>query len=250
MSAALAFGLALATLATAFVSGVFGMAGGLILLGIFLAVFDVATAQGLFGATQLSSNGWRAFLWRGHIRWGLVWRYCLGALAAFAAMRVVAFLPNKAMMYLGLGLTPFLVRALPRSFNPDILRPGAPFICGVVVMMTQLLAGVSGAVLDLFYQQSSLDRKTIVATKAATQVAAHGLRIVYVGSLAGEALTLPWWAYVGGAGLAMVGATLAARALHAMSDAGFKRWSWRIIAAVSLFYAARGAWMLITGSTR
>lgn len=250
MSAALALGLAAATLATAFLSGVFGMAGGLILLGVFLSVFDVATAQALFGATQLSSNGWRAALWRGHIRWGLVARYGVGALAAFAAMRLVAFLPNKAALYLGLGATPFVVKALPRAFTPDILRPGAAYLCGAMVMATQLLAGVSGTVLDLFYQQSPLDRKTIVATKAATQVAAHALRVVYVGSLAEGAFTLPWWTYAGGAALAMLGATLAARVLHAMSDAGFKRWSWRIIAAVSLFYLARGAWMLVTGSTR
>lgn len=251
MSAALALGLGAAVVVTSFISGVFGMAGGLILLGVFLAVLDVASAQALFGATQLSSNGWRAVLWRGHIRWGLVARYLVGAGAAFAALRLVAVLPAKAWLYVGLGVTPFVVRALPPAFNFDILRPCGPYLCGAIVMATQIFAGVSGAVLDLFYNQSALDRKGIVATKAATQVAAHTLRIVYVGSLAKPgAFTLPWQAYAGGAVLAMIGGTLAARALDAMSDVGFKRWSWRIIATVSLFYLARGVQMLVTGSTR
>ena len=53
--------------ATAFLSGIFGMAGGLILMGVLLALMPVPAAMMLHGVTQLASNGWRAFLWRDHI---------------------------------------------------------------------------------------------------------------------------------------------------------------------------------------
>jgi uncharacterized membrane protein YfcA len=53
--------------ATSFLSGVFGMAGGLVLLGILLAVLDVAPAMVLHGATQFAANGWRALLWHRNI---------------------------------------------------------------------------------------------------------------------------------------------------------------------------------------
>jgi uncharacterized membrane protein YfcA len=237
-------------LCSSFISGVFGMAGGLILLGGLLLVLDVAPAQILFGATQFASNGWRAVLWRAHVRWGIVARYLVGSLVAFAAMRLVAFIPDKGWMYVGLGALPFLVRLLPKSLDPDIERPGAPYLCGAVIMVTQLLAGAAGNVLDVFFQQSRLDRKAIVATKAVTQALAHALRIAYFGSFAEAFATpLPWWLFAGAIALAMLGATLAARVLHAMTDAGFRRWSWRLIAAVSLTYLARGAWMVVTGST-
>ena len=177
MSPLLVAALGLLVLATSFISGVFGMAGGLILLGGLLLVLDVAPAQILFGTTQFASNGWRAVLWRAHVRWGIVARYLVGSLVAFAAMRLVAVLPDKGWMYVGLGALPFLVRLLPKSLDPDIERPGAPYLCGAVIMVTQLLAGAAGNVLDVFFQQSKLDRKTIVATKAVTQALAHALRV-------------------------------------------------------------------------
>ena len=55
--------------ATAFLSGLFGMAGGLILIGVLLALMPLPTAMVLHAITQMASNGWRAFLWRAHIRW-------------------------------------------------------------------------------------------------------------------------------------------------------------------------------------
>ena len=55
--------------ATAFLSGLFGMAGGLILIGVLLTILPLPSAMVLHAITQMASNGWRAFLWRAHIRW-------------------------------------------------------------------------------------------------------------------------------------------------------------------------------------
>ena len=245
-----ALALGLLVVATSFLSGIFGMAGGLVLLGVLLAVLDVAPAMVLFGTTQLASNGWRGVLWRGHVRWDIARSYAAGSLLAFAAMKLVAFLPGKALIYLGLGLMPFAVDLLPKKFAPDITRPFAPLICGALVMVLQLLAGAAGNVLDVFFQRSPLDRKAIVATKAVTQVLAHALRVAYFGSFASAFATpLPWWVYGGAVALAICGTSLAALVLHRMTDTGFRHWSRRLIIAVSLAYAARGAWMLATGST-
>src|SRR2546421_9700950 len=52
---------------TSFLSGVFGMAGGMILLGVLLNYFDVATGMILFSIIQLFANGWRALQWRGFL---------------------------------------------------------------------------------------------------------------------------------------------------------------------------------------
>src|SRR5262245_2036603 len=108
MSAVTIAAVAVTVVLTSFLSGVFGMAGGLILLGVLLVIMDVTSAMILFGATQLGANGWRTFLWRQHILWRLVGPYIAGALAMFAFMKVVAFLPDKAMVYIGLGLLPIV----------------------------------------------------------------------------------------------------------------------------------------------
>ena len=74
--------------ATAFLSGLFGMAGGMILIGVLLMLMPLPTAMVLHAITQMASNGWRAFLWRAHIRWRPVFVYLIGcALALGVSLR-------------------------------------------------------------------------------------------------------------------------------------------------------------------
>src|SRR5262245_59523928 len=124
---------AVAIVVTSFISGVFGMAGGMLLLGLLLLFMDVAPAMVLFGIIQVAANSWRAILWWRHVAWSIVWRFLVGSTAMFLIMRTIAFLPSKAMIYLGLGLIPFAAYALPRQLTPDITRPGAPYVCGALL---------------------------------------------------------------------------------------------------------------------
>lgn len=232
-------------LVTSFISGIFGMAGGLILLGVLLLFMDVAPAMVLFGTIQTAANGWRAALWLRHVQWGIVWRYLVGSTLMFLALRWVSILPNKATIYLGLGLIPFAADLLPKSLTPDITRRGAPYVCGAFIILLQLLAGAAGHILDVFFQKSELDRKTIVATKAVTQVTGHLYRIAYFGSFgAAFDTSIPLWAYAAAIALAFGGTSLAALVLLRMTDAGFRLWSRRITVGVSVTYLARGVWLV------
>jgi uncharacterized protein len=233
-------------LATSFISGIFGMAGGLILLGVLLMFMDVAPAMVLFGAIQTAANGWRATLWLKHVHWGIVWRYLVGSTVMFLLLRLVAILPSKAVLYISLGIIPFAADLLPRRLTPDITRPGAPYVCGAFIIVLQLMAGAAGHILDIFFQKSQLDRKTIVGTKAVTQVAGHLYRIVYFGSFEFAFDTsIPWWAYGVAIALSFAGTSLAAPVLLRMSDEGFRMWSRRVTMSVALAYLGRGLWLLV-----
>lgn len=235
-------------LATSFLSGIFGMAGGLILLGVLLLYMDVAPAMVLFGVIQTAANGWRALLWRAHVQWQIVWRFVIGSCAMFLAMRSVAFVPDKALLYLGLGIIPFAAELLPKRLAPDITRPGAPYVCGAFIMLIQLLAGAAGHILDMFFQKSGLDRKAIVGTKAITQSIAHLFRIAYFGSIAHAfEIELPAWGYGAAIALAFTGTSLAGFVLERMTDAHFRAWSRRIIFAVAASFLVRGLWLLMRG---
>ena len=237
--------IAVSVLATSFISGIFGMAGGLMLLGVLLLFMDVAPAMVLFGVIQTSSNAWRSALWWRHVSWSIVWRFLVGSTAVFLAMRTVALLPSKATLYLTLGLLPFTAYLLPKRWDPDITRPGMPYLAGAIIIVLQLLAGAAGHILDVFFQRSNLDRKTIVGTKAVTQVMGHLYRIAYFGTFGATFdESVPWWAYFGGIGLAMAGTSLAATVLVRMSDAGFRAWSRRVTITVSTIYLLRGLWLL------
>ncbi len=227
---------------SSFISGVFGMAGGMVLLGVLLNYTDVATGMILFSIIQLFTNGWRVVQWRSYVLWPIFWWYIVGALLAFAAMWTVTFVPDKAMVYLALGLMPFLVEALPGSWRPSIEWRGVPILTGVVTSIIQVLAGVGGLLLDMFFQRSTLDRKTTNATKAVTQTFSHILRMLYFGSLAGIG-DVSVAAAVPAAVLATVGASLAPYVVERMSDHGFRRWTRVIILALSAVYLARAGWL-------
>jgi uncharacterized membrane protein YfcA len=108
------------------------------------------------------------------------------------------------------------------------------------------VAGATGSVLDLFFNRSELDRKQIVATKAATQVVSHLLRVAYFGTFASALGEFPAAWLLGALALcAVLGTTAAASILHRMSDQGFRRWSRFLILGISAFYVLHGVWLLL-----
>ena len=74
--------LALSAVVSSFISGILGMAGGMILMGVLLAMMPVPAAMMLHGITQFAANGWRAFLWRDSVDWRVFRQYLLQALAS------------------------------------------------------------------------------------------------------------------------------------------------------------------------
>jgi uncharacterized protein len=227
---------------SSFLSGVFGMAGGMILLGVLLNYFDVATAMIFFSIIQLFANGWRVVQWRHYILWGIFGWYFVGAVIAFAGMWMIAFVPDKAMVYLGLGVMPFVVEALPASMRPNIEWKGVPLLTGVATTIIQILAGVGGLFLDIFFQKSMLDRKTTNATKAVAQSFSHIVRAFYFGSLTGIG-DVPLWATGPAILLAIGGTSLAPFVIERMTDHGFRQWTRAIIFAISAVFLVRAAWL-------
>ena len=235
--------IALTIVLSSFVSGVFGMAGGMILLGVLLNYLDVAAGMIFFSIVQLFANGWRALHWRRYVLWPIFGWYVLGAAIAFALMFAISFVPNKAIVYLTLGLMPFAVEILPAAMRPNIEWRGVPFVTGVLTTIIQVLAGVGGLFLDIFFQKSMLDRKTTNATKAVVQVLSHVVRAAYFGSVSGWR-DVPYWACAPAIALAIGGSALAPFVLERMTDHGFRRWTRVVIFAVSGVYLVRAAWLL------
>jgi uncharacterized membrane protein YfcA len=228
---------------SSFISGVFGMAGGMILLGVLLSYFDVATGMILFSVIQLFANGWRVVQWRHHVRWPIIGWYVLGAAVSFTFMWLIAFVPDKATVFLALGLIPFAIELLPAAMRPNIEWRGVPLLTGLVTTVIQILAGVGGLFLDIFFQKSMLDRKTTNATKAVAQTFSHVVRAVYFGTLSGVG-DLPF-AMIGPAILlAIAGTSLAPWVIERMTDHDFRQWSRAVILVISVVYLVHAAWLM------
>jgi len=146
-------------------------------------------------------------------------------------------------VFLALGLLPFLIEALPASMCPNIEQRGVPFFTGVVTTVVQILSGVGGLFLDIFFQKSKLDRKTTNATKAVTQSFSHIVRALYFGSLSGIT-DVPLRAVVAGIALAIAGTSLAPFVIERMTDHGYRQWTRAIIFAISAVYIVRAGWLI------
>jgi uncharacterized membrane protein YfcA len=236
-----------AMVGTAFLSGIFGMAGGLVLVGILLAVMPLPDAMALHAVTQMPSNGWRALLWRRYVRWPAVWAYSAGCGLALGVWSAVQFVPDKPLALLFLGMSPFLVRLLSAGFRPDPQRLPDGLAYGGVCMSLLLLTGVAGPLLDSFFLGGRLDRRGIVATKAVCQTLGHGLKLLYFGALIAEAGSVDPALAAAAILASMIGTTLARRYLEAMTDRQYRLWANRLVTAIACYYVAHGIWLLAVG---
>jgi uncharacterized membrane protein YfcA len=237
--------LSASVVATSFLSGVFGMAGGMVLMGILLALLSVEKAMIVHGIAQLASNGWRAAIWWRHIHWQIFCDYALGAALVVAAMFVVQPMLSRPLVMIVLGATPFVVFVLPPCLNLDVDRPGQPLVCGVACMGVQMLAGVSGPLLDAFFVRSAMSRHEVVSTKAAVQTLSHALRIGFFSTML-AAVELPagaGWAIVLVAS-AIIGTSASRLVLDRMPDAHFRSITQRLVLAMGGCYLASGIWLL------
>ncbi len=237
--------LAVAALVTSFISGILGMAGGMILMGILLAALPLPVAMLLHGITQLASNAWRAFLWRKDVDWRVFRGYLYGAVIATAAFALVKLVVGKPVALIVMGLTPFLALALPHKLHLNVERRGHPLACGAICSALSLTAGVSGPILDVFFVRSKMTRHEVVATKAMTQSLSHILKILYFGAfVAVEGGSVHPALAAMMVALAFIGTSLSRRVLERMNDTSFRFWTRWTVMTLGGFYLASGAWML------
>lgn len=219
----------------AILSATLGMAGGMLLMGLFTALLPVQAALALHGATQLVANGSRAWVMRDGIRWGQIAWYAAGGVLGATAVCAVGFQPSKAVVYLGVGAIPFLARVMPALDFADRRAAG---LCGVLVTAVQLSCGVAGPMLDAFFTSGTLDKRSVVGTKAVSQVLAHSAKVVFY---LPAALALPPAMLVSCGIGAAVGTWLGSKLLDRLSEATFRRATRWLVLAMGAGYLVLGA---------
>jgi uncharacterized protein len=245
MSAAVMFALVVTMLATAFLSGIFGMAGGLILMGVLLALLPLPEAMALHAVTQMASNGWRGLLWLRHVRWRAVVTFLIGCAVAFGAWSLWRYVPSKPTTFVLLGVSPFLVRLMPPALKPDPERIAHGLIYGSACMTLMLLAGVSGPLMDTYFLGGNLERREIVATKAVCQLFSHAAKLFYFGGLVEQAAGLDPLLAGFAITASIVGTSLARPVLERLSDLQYRRWATYIITTIATVYLLQGGYLLL-----
>lgn len=222
---------------TSIISGIIGMGGGVILMGIYSHLLPIKLAMVLHGVTQFASNSSRCFLHRRNIKSNIIFPYLIGVLFMFLALKSVDFVPNKAVVYLLLGLFPFLslFPKLASFFN--ITRKYRPISSGLLVTAAQISSGASGGVLDIFYINSPLNRFQIIATKACTQSIGHLTKLIYYLSfftITDFESHFRWWVYPAVAIVATLGSYIGKMILKNINEIKFRSMSKGIIYFISI----------------
>ncbi|KKB08757.1 TSUP family transporter [Devosia chinhatensis] len=239
--------IALSVFVTSTLSGVFGMAGGLILLAVLLALMPVATAIAVQGAIQIVANGSRAWFSREHIDWPILGTICTGLVAAAIVLFILRYKPDLASVCIAIGLMPILVWIPKDWLALDASKPLHGFLCGLLGGGLNLAVGVSGPTVDVFFIRTMMDRRRVIATKAATQVVSHAAKVVFYGGLADAVVSSDWIFVLVAAPFAIAGTNLGYHILQRMSDAGFRHWTRWVVTAIGAFYLVRGVTLVAGG---
>lgn len=245
MSLPIVVALLLAVFFTSTLSGVFGMAGGLVLLGVLLMILPVGTAIAVQGAIQIIANGSRAYFSRAFIDWRILGFICLGLLASAIVLYLVRYTPNLATVCIAIGLLPILVWIPKDWLALDASKPHHAVLCGLLGGGLNLAIGVSGPTVDIFFIRTTMDRRTVIATKAATQVISHAAKVVFYWSAAGVLTPFEWFAIALAAPFAIAGTSFGHWILQRLTDANFRRWTRWVVTAIGIFYFLRGISLLI-----
>ena len=235
-----------ATLVTAAISSMFGMLGGLMLMAVLVSVMPVAKAMVLHGLIQLTSNGYRAWLNRRDIQWSIIGFFAIGGVAAMALLAAISFTPSRIVLLMSLGLMPYIAYLMPTRWVLDVSKKPVAVMAGGLDVMVNLIAGVAGPLIDIFFQQGRLTRHQVVATKAVMASLAHSAKIVFFGALANSTDNWPSVGLLVSAMLAsMLGTRLGKKMLDRMHDKTFFAWTQHILLALGALLIARACYLLL-----
>jgi uncharacterized membrane protein YfcA len=234
--------------ATSFLSGIFGMAGGMILMGLLLALFSVPEAMALHAVAQMASNGWRGLLWIRHVRWRAATSYMSGCMVALGIWSASQYVPAEPLALLLLGVTPFGVRVLPDRLKPDPEKLLHGTCYGAACMTLMLLTGVAGPLVDSYFLGGSLARREIVATKAICQISSHAAKLAYFSGMVAQAPSIDPMIVALVALASMVGTTGAKPVLDRLTDTQFRRWATHIITVIACAFIAQAAYAFAVGT--
>jgi len=235
----------IAVFATSTLSGVFGMAGGMLLLLMLTARMPLADAMVLHGSAQLIANGMRAVLLARHVRYDLVLRYVGAGVLAVALCGALGIVVDVGIALILTGLVGCAEPWFARLRMPSIEEPQGVLAAGALVSGLHVTSGASGPVLDAFFARSSLARHENVATKALLQCSGHVLKIAYFALLAGGGAELGlaqgFWLI---ALASVLGTMLGRKILDRVDEAFFRRGTRVLVRGLGAASLIRGAWAL------
>lgn len=169
--------LGLIALITSTMTGIFGLGGGLLLLGFMPLFLPAAAIIPVHGVVQLVSNSSRAyFSWRS-IQWAMFKPYLLGGIVGTAIFSLILQSISLSLLPLFMGGY-ILLSQWSNIFNRLVSHLESFTLLGFLQVGLSLFSGTIGPVHMVLLNKQYSDKDQIVATAAALMTVKHGLKIV------------------------------------------------------------------------
>jgi uncharacterized membrane protein YfcA len=214
-----------AALLTAAISGVLGMAGGIMLLAVMLLFLEPAVAIPIHALAQLASNSSRSLIHARAVRLELLLPFAALVLpAGFMTLPLAQQAPAEGLR---LAIGSFVLVSVWRSrwlllgLDPEsvALRPRFALL-GAVSGALGPIIGATGPLIAPFFLGIGLTRFEVIGTKAACQTMTHLAKLLLFG-LAGFSYFDHLPLLAGMAASVVAGTALGTRVLHRIDDARF-----------------------------
>ena len=169
---------------TAALSGVAGLGGGTILIGILYALgLPPTTAVPLFAAVQLVSNATRTVAYVQHVEWRAAgWFLAACVPASFLVAPLVDRADVNVVRLVLAGL--ILVSLLPSRAQGEPLSPRLSFIvAGLLNGAPGMFIGATGLFVGRLFLRPEWKKETVIGTLALTQALGHLLRVIAYGAV-------------------------------------------------------------------
>ncbi len=214
--------LAIAALASSFISGMTGLGGGTALLAIIALIVETGYVVPLHGAVQVVSNGTRVLVFLSHVKWKIIGFFLCGLLPGMVAGIFLYQLLDKTFVKLLMGVFILVVTWLPKWKTAGSRRFSVFVPVGLVSGVIGIFFGAIGPFIAVFFVREDVIKEEMVATKATCQVICHILKIPFFGFI-GMNIFVHWPVLLGLSAAVVVGTLAGKKMINKVSDATFKK---------------------------
>ncbi|MDA1353437.1 MAG: sulfite exporter TauE/SafE family protein [bacterium] len=166
--------LTLASFITATVSGMVGMAGGVLLLGAMTFFMPLATLVPIHGVVQFVSNISRTLVLAKYVNKRVFVRFLLGVpIGGGLGYWLLTQIARPEWLLGIVGLLLLYVAFKPKQLPPIKLPITGYFFLGLISSCAGSLVGATGPMLAPFFIRDDFSKEEIVSTKAACQILIH-----------------------------------------------------------------------------
>ena len=170
--------LIIAALLSSTVSGLVGMAGGIILLAAMTLVMPVAQVIPIHGMVQLTSNFSRSMFLISHVNWRIFRAFLCGVpIGGYGAFALLDRIDQPDWVLILIVVAIMYVVFKPKSLPEIRLNAFGFALLGAVAAFLGCLMGATGPLLAIFFVRDDLTKESIVATKAIVQSVVHLVKI-------------------------------------------------------------------------